>query len=315
MKKYKKILLRILSDKFLIKYRFKKVFEKDLNLKNPQTFNEKMQWLKIHDRKKIYTTMVDKYEAKSFVAEKIGNEYIIPTLGIYKKWKEIDFSKLPNQFVIKCTHDSGSVVICKDKKTFNIEEAKKKIEEHLKINYYYLGREWPYKNAKKRIIIEEYLQGDNSPKQFDFFCFNGKAKFCFAMYEEAHEQNDEGDIDFLNIDFKPFQKKFIEYIENEEKTKTKPKNFDKMIEIAEKLSSGTKFLRVDLYNVNGKIKFGELTFYPCSGFYKLEDDEIALEYGKLLDLGEKRNLFSKIINTIKKILFKTNKKEEVNEKI
>lgn len=139
---------------------FKRKMGYDLDIKNPITFNEKLQWLKLHDRKPEYTQMVDKYEAKKYVAEKIGKEYVIPTLGVYDTFDEIDFGKLPQQFVLKCTHDSGSIVICRDKNTFNKEEAKSILESKLKRNYYWSGREWPYKNVKPRIIAEKMLKED-----------------------------------------------------------------------------------------------------------------------------------------------------------
>lgn len=146
-----------LPDKAFIKLKYKDKFGKKINLNNPQTFNEKLQWLKLYDRNPEYTKMVDKYEVKKYVASIIGEEYIIPTLGVWNKFEDIDFNKLPDQFVLKCTHDSGGLVICKDKSKLDINEAKKKIEKSLKINYYYLSREWPYKNVKPQIIAEKYM--------------------------------------------------------------------------------------------------------------------------------------------------------------
>ena len=148
----------IVPDKMFLKIKYRIHCGKKLNLKNPQTFNEKLQWLKLYDRKDIYTTMVDKYEAKKYVASVIGEEYIIPTLGVYDKFDEIDFDKLPNQFVMKCTHDSGGIVIVKDKSKFDKEVARKKINKFLKRKFYYTNREWPYKNVKPRIIIEKYMR-------------------------------------------------------------------------------------------------------------------------------------------------------------
>ena len=157
MKELIKKLLKLLPDYIFLKIKYKYKFNKKLDLNNPQTFNEKLQWLKLYDRNPEYTKMVDKYEAKKYVANIIGEEYIIPTLGVYDKFEDINFATLPNQFVIKCTHDSGGLIICKDKTKLNIKEARKKINKSLKRNYFYTGREWPYKNIKPRIIIEKYI--------------------------------------------------------------------------------------------------------------------------------------------------------------
>ena len=163
-----------IPDSIVLKCIYRSELNKKLNLNNPKTFNEKLQWLKLYDRKDIYTTMVDKYEAKKYVAGIIGEEYIIPTIGIYNSFDEIDFDKLPKRFVMKCTHDSGGIIICKDKSNFNKVLAKKKIEKSLKKNYYYGGREWPYKNVKPRIIIEEYMEDKKHHELRDYkiFCFN-----------------------------------------------------------------------------------------------------------------------------------------------
>ena len=149
---------KLIPISIVIHHQYKKVFRKRLNLKKVKTFNEKLQWLKLYDRKSIYTTMVDKYEAKKYVAERIGDDYIIPTIGVWDSFDEIDFDKLPNRFVLKCTHDSGGLVICKDKESLDIKKAKKKIEKCLNCNYYLRYREWPYKNVKPRIIAEQYME-------------------------------------------------------------------------------------------------------------------------------------------------------------
>ena len=275
--------INLFNDKTYLKIRYYATFKKNLNLQNPQTFNEKLQWLKLNDRKDIYTKMVDKYEAKSYVSKIIGNKYIIPTLGIYNNFDEIDFNKLPNQFVIKCTHDSGGLVIVTDKSKLDIEKSKKKINKSLKRNYYYLGREWPYKNVKPRIIIEKYMKDNsiNDLMDYKFFCFNGKCKFFKIDFNrltkhQANYYDTKGNILPFGEEICPpdFAKKL-----------ELPVNLKKMINLAEKLSQNITFLRVDFYEINGNIYFGELTFYPASGFGKFQPEEWDLKLGNLIDLS------------------------------
>ena len=174
-----------IRDDYFLKLQYKDIIGKKLNLENPKTFNEKLQWLKLNDRKDIYTTMVDKYEVKDYVANIIGKEYVIPTLGIYDKFEDINFENLPNQFVMKCTHDSGSTIVCKDKSKLNIKQIKNKLNKFLKKNFYYEGREWPYKNVKPRIIIEQYMENDNGTPiaDYKFYCFSGKSNYVMVCTE------------------------------------------------------------------------------------------------------------------------------------
>ena len=175
----------------------------DLNLENPTRYTEKLQWLKLYDRKPEYTVMVDKYAVKSYVAKKIGHSYIIPTLGVWERFEDIDFDKLPNQFVLKCTHDSGGLVICRDKSVLDMEAAARKIRASLKRNYYYSSREWPYKNVKPRIIAEKYIEDHNSSglRDYKFFCFNGKVEFLYLS--EGLENHQTARISFVSLDWKP----------------------------------------------------------------------------------------------------------------
>lgn len=285
-----------LEDKEYLKILYRKVFKKELDLNNPQTFNEKLQWLKLNDRKDVYTTMVDKYEVKKYVSDIIGKEYIIPTLGIYDNFDEIDFNKLPNQFVIKCTHDSGGVVICKNKEKLDIKEAKRKIDKSLKNNYYYSGREWPYKNVKPRIIIDEYIEDKIRHELVDYkiYAFNGKCDYVMACFDRFN-----GGPKFIYFDRdwnikKEFSSDGLKYGNNIELTK--PKNLDKMFESAEKLSKGIPFVRVDFYEANGKMYFGELTFYPSSGFDNTRTPEIKEYLNKKLKIKgedyEKNRIFN-----------------------
>ena len=172
-------LLKIIPDSIYLRYAYKKLMGKNLNLRKPKTFNEKLQWLKLHDRNPLYTTLVDKYAVKSWVAEKIGDSYVIPTLGVWNKFENIDFEKLPNQFVLKCTHDSGSVVVCKDKSCFNKELAERKLNDCLKRNFYYQFREWPYKNVPPRIIAEPYVEDQKCAelRDYKFYTFGGEPKY------------------------------------------------------------------------------------------------------------------------------------------
>lgn len=255
-----------LEDKTYLKFLYKMCLNKTLNLDNPQTFNEKLQWLKLYDRKPEYTKMVDKYEVKKYVANIIGDEYIIPTIGIYNNFDEINFEELPKQFVMKCTHDSGGIVICKDKQKLDLKEAKIKIKRSLKNNYFYFGREWPYKNVKPRIIIDEYIEDNIRHELVDYkiYAFNGQCDYVMACFDRFN-----GGPKFIYFDRewnikKEFSKDGLKYGENI--NLSKPKNIDKMFECAEKLSQGIPFVRVDFYEANGKMYFGELTFYPSSGF-------------------------------------------------
>ena len=274
---------RIYSDNFYLKCVYRYKFHKKLNLKNPQTFNEKLQWLKLYDRKPEYTQMVDKYEAKKYIAEKIGEEYVIPTLGVWDKFEEIDFDKLPNQFVLKTTHDSGGVVICKDKGNFDKETAKKKLKKSLKRNYYWHGREWPYKNVKPRILAEEYMVDESGYelKDYKFFCFNGKMKVFFVA-KDRQTKGEETKFDFFDEIFEHLP--FTNGHPNSEPPYFKPENFEKMKELAEKLSQGIPHLRVDFYNINGKIYLGELTFSHWSGFVPFEPEEWDYTLGSWIDL-------------------------------
>ena len=275
----------LISDKLYIKCLYRDRIGKKLNLKNPQTMNEKLQWLKLYDRKPEYTDLVDKLKVKEIVAEKIGEEYIIPTLGVWGNADDIDFDALPDQFVLKCSHDSASIEICKDKEGFDFEGAKRRLNEHLKINHFWSAREWPYKYIKPRIIAEEYLNNSeiNGLRDYKFYCFNGKPRFLYIS--EGLVDHSTAKISFVENDWRlsPFQRLDYEHFDY---LPEKPKNFDNMISLSEVLSDHIPFVRVDMYNVNGIIYFSEFTFYPCSGmmpFSPLEWDETI---GSWLELPE-----------------------------
>jgi hypothetical protein len=259
------------------------IFKRNINLDSPETFCEKIQWLKLHDRNPLYTKLVDKYEVKQYVADKIGEDYIIPTIGVWDSVDEIDFDNLPNQFVLKCTHDSGGLVVCKDKNKLNIKETKKKLRHSLKQNFYYFGREWPYKNVKPRIIAEKYMVDSKMGelRDYKFFCFGGQVKcykIDFDRFIEHHANYYDMDNNILNFGEEIIPPKFNKEIEI-------PKTVGKMKQLAEQLSKETPFMRTDFYDVDGNIYFGELTFYPGSGCVKFTDEESDRLLGSWIKLS------------------------------
>ena len=274
-----------ISDKNYIEKEFYYRLGKVLDLENPQTFNEKLQWLKLYDRKPEYTKMVDKYQAKKYVAEKIGEEYIIPTLGIWNRAEDIEWEKLPDKFVLKATHDSGGLVICRDKNTLDKKATIDKLNKSLKTDYYLLHREWPYKDVPRKIIAEKFMtdKENDDLKDYKFYCFNGEPQFLYLS--EGMENHATAKISFVNLDwtFADFGRTdYSPFLE----LPPKPLNLEKMIEISRKLSDGIKFLRVDLYEINEKIYFGELTFCPCAGMMSFLPASADLEVGKKLQIIE-----------------------------
>jgi len=254
-----------------------------LSLEKPETFNEKLQWLKLNYRKPEMIKMVDKYAVKAYVSKIIGDEYIIPTLGIWDSFDQISFDDLPDKFVLKTTHDSGSIVICSDKNTFNFVEAKNKLTKALKKKYYLIGREWVYKYVQPRIIAEPYLE-DNETKElrdYKFFCFNGKAK-CFKIDFDRFSMHRANYYDMENGDLLEFGES--DYPRDPENKLKMPKNLMQMKVVAEKIAKDYPFLRVDFYEVNGKMYLGELTFFPSSGFGKLTTKESEYLLGSWIRL-------------------------------
>ena len=276
-------LLNFLSDKAYLKLMFKVRLGKKLNLKNPKSYNEKLQWLKLYDRNPEYVKIVDKFDVKTIIEQKIGEQYIIPTLGVWDSFDEIDFDTLPNQFVLKCTHDSGGLVISKDKTTLDKVKAKEKIESSLKTNYFWHGREWPYKNLKPRIIAEKYMVDESGYelKDYKFFCFDGKVKALFIA-KDRQKEGEETKFDFFDENFNHLP--FTNGHPNSTPPFFKPDKFKEMKEIAEKLSAGFAHIRVDLYNINGQIYFGELTLFHWSGMTPFEPEEWDYKFGSWIDL-------------------------------
>lgn len=284
-----KALLKVIKpeyipDKLFLKYQYHYVFGNKLNLKHPKTFNEKLQWLKLYDRNPLYTTLVDKYAVKQWVSKIIGDEYIIPTIATYDNIEDIKLDELPNQFVMKCTHDSGSIVICKDKNTFNFDNAKAILKSGLDHNFYIKHREWPYKNVPRRIIAEEYMEDDKTHelRDFKFFCMNGVCKALFIATDRM--KNDEPFFDFFDTDFNHL--KIVQGHPNNPDTILKPKSFHLMKELASRLSLGIPNVRCDFYEVNGKPYFGEMTFFHYSGLVPFNPEKIDKEWGAWITLPQ-----------------------------
>lgn len=258
-----------------------------LDLNNPKTFNEKLQWIKLHNRDPLYTKLVDKYEVRGYVAETIGEEHLIPLLGVWDNVDDIDFNKLPDQFVLKCTHDSGGLIICRDKPKLDIKTAKKKIKSCLKFNYYWAWREWPYKNVRPRIIAEKYMVDESKTelKDYKLFCFNGIPKALFVATERGIHQTK---ADFFDTEFKHLPLK-QGYPNNMQRQIIKPKGFGEMLFLAEKLTTNLVFCRVDFYDINGHVYFGELTLTHFSGLKPFEPKEWDYKFGDWINLGIKNN--------------------------
>jgi len=275
----------LLSDEIYLKILYRVRMGKKLNLKNPTCFNEKLQWLKLYDRKPLYTTLVDKYAVRQYIKDKIGEEYLIPLVGgPWKSFDEIDFDALPNQFVLKCTHDSGGLVICRDKSKLDRDAARKKISGCLKLNYYFGGREWPYKNVPPRIIAEQYMtdeENDNLPV-YKIFCFHGEPRIIQSIQND--KQPNES-IDYFDTDWNLLELR--QNFPNSANPFARPDQLPAMLEVAKKLAKGMSFIRVDLYTINGKVKFSEYTFYSDSGTAKFEPDTWDLTLGQWLRLPEK----------------------------
>ena len=262
---------------------------KRLNLKNPKMYSEKLQWLKLYNRKPEYTMMVDKLAVKDYVASIIGREYIIPTLGVWDDPNEIEWDKLPKRFVLKTTNGGGSlgVVICKDKATFNRMEAVKRLKSNLKSDAYRVQLEWPYKDVPRRIMAEKYIEPDintNDLPDYKFFCFNGEVK-CLFVATGRQNLEDEVKFDFFDVDFRHLP--FRQGHDNAKVSPPMPKNFELMKEIAAKLSKDIPHVRVDLYDLGDKVLFGEMTMYHFGGLVPFEPEEWDYRFGEWLILPEK----------------------------
>ena len=273
-----------ISDKTYLRFKYWLNMDKKLDLKNPKTFNEKLQWLKLYNRKPEYTMMVDKYAVREYIKEKLGEEYLIPLLGVWDSPDDIDFGKLPNQFVLKCNHNSGlGMCICKDKSKLDINKVKKELKKGLRQDYYLTSREWPYKDVPRKIVAEKYMEERLNTELNDYklMCFNGKVQCSFVCSERF---SDDGlKVTFFDRDWNvlPFERHYPKSVNAIEK----PKTYEKMVEFAEILSKDIPFVRVDFYEISGKLYFGELTFFPGSGYEEFEPEEWDYKLGKMIDLN------------------------------
>ena len=272
-----------IPDKLYLRIQYFLYMGERLNLNNPQTFCDKIQYLKLYDRKEYYHKLVDKYEVKKIISSLIGNDYVIPTLGVWDSFDDIDFSTLPQQFVLKTTNASQTTMICMDKRSFDVDKVRKLFKRYLKISLYKNFREWVYKGVKPRIIAERYMELVEGEDLIDykFYCFDGEPLYCQVIKNRRKEETiDFFDQDWNHQEFWGLRSK----VTQSKVTIERPINYDKMLEIARKLSKGIAFLRVDLYNLHGKIYFGELTFYPSAGFGFFTPKEWNVKLGNLIRL-------------------------------
>ena len=294
-KVFRKILLKAndlgmlnnLDDKKFIEILFNLSMPYKLDLSCPRKFNEKIQFLKLFDRNPVYTQYVDKIEVKKIITSILGDEYVIPTIGVYTNAKDIDFDKLPNSFVLKCNHNShDGLCVCPSKRNIVVDRVKKDLNKALNINYFYRAREWPYKNVVPKILAEKYISDQDNLTgltDYKFFCFNG-----FVPCVMVCSNRMTGETRFVFLDR---NKKILKYnksslsINETYYEANLPENFDRMFEIASILSKGFPFVRIDLYNVKGRIYFGEFTLYPDGGLDSNLLEETELYFGDLIDLN------------------------------
>lgn len=271
-----------------LKRRFHIVTGRELDLDDPRTYTEKLQWLKLYDNRPEYTRMVDKYEVKQYVAEKIGPEYVIPLLGVWDRAEDIDFDSLPDRFVLKTTHDSGGIVVCQDKAKLDIPAARKRLAHFLKRKYYDQNREWPYKHVVPRIIAEAYMEDSRQGelRDYKFFTFGGEPKVLYIA--QGRGRGEPTVADFFDMEFN-----HLDLTIDHDKAPVppeKPRCFEEMKGLAAKLSQGTPQLRVDFYEVDGKVYFGEMTFFHCSGCATFHPAEWDKTFGDWVTLPEKHVL-------------------------
>lgn len=281
-----------LRDETYIKIWYKIMFGKKLNLKSPVTFNEKLQWLKLYDHQPIYTTMVDKYAVKEYVASQIGDDYVIPLLAVWEKPEDINFDSLPNQFVLKVTHGGGSygVIVCKDKKKLNKQEVLVTLNQAMMVDGYEKNKEWPYKNVHRRVIAEKYMEDKDTKelRDYKFFCFNGEPKLLFVATGRGKQK--EPNFDWFDMSYNHIKLRTEHPNSDPSKLPQKPKAFDEMKQVASKLSTGLPHVRIDLYEVNGKVYFGEYTFFHWSGVNHFDPEEWNERMGEWINLPENKTI-------------------------
>ena len=276
-------LYRTMPDEAYLKRIYRIHLSKQLDLDSPKSFNEKLQWLKLHDHNPAYQQMADKAEVKSYVAERIGEEYIIPTLGVYDCFDAIDFSVMPEKFVLKCTHDSGGLVICRDKSRFDQQHAEKTINHYLKRDYYSCWREWPYKDLPHRIIAEKYIEAEKGDlADYKIHCFNGEPRIILVCQDRFSESGLKED--FFNEHWEHLDVRRPDH-PNSDKEIEKPAQLEKMLELARCLSKDLPFVRIDLYLVKDRILFSEITFFPAGGLSPFVPDKWDRIFGDMLDIS------------------------------
>ena len=271
----------IRNDERYVRWSYFLATHQHLDLDTPKTFNEKLQWLKLHDQRPEYTMMVDKYAVKEYIANILGKEYVFETLGVWNDFDDIDFFQLPNQFVLKCTHDSGGLIICRDKAKLDMSAARNRIKHCMRKNYYYASREYPYRDVPHRIIAEPLMVDESGVelKDYKIFCFNGTPKMIevdFGRFSE-HQRNIY-DTNWMLMDLE------LKYPRNPSLEIDRPAHLDEMLEIAGRLSQDIPHVRVDLYYINGKIYFGELTFFHGSGYESFRPEKWNEKAGEWLGL-------------------------------
>lgn len=274
-------LLNFVPDKLYLKTVFKIETGYPLNLKRPQTYNEKLQWLKLYDRRPEYIIYADKYKVRDYIAKTLGDQYLIPLIGMYKKAEEIPWNDLPNRFVLKCNHASGTNIICKNKSELDIASTEKQLNAWLRRNAFWGAREWCYKDIEPCIICEEFIktQDGNTPDDYKFMCFNGAPR----LIQVHHDRYGAHTLDYYTPDWKKADLQRIDADVSSEEAE-KPQKLDEMLLIAKKLSKDMYYARIDLYCVNERIYFGEITMYPTGGFStfsRYEDDLLLGSYMKL----------------------------------
>lgn len=276
-------LYKNLDDKKFIEKMFAVTMKYPLNLEKPETFNEKLQWLKLYDRNPLYTKLVDKYKVREYIAKKIGEEYLIPLLGVWDDPSDIDFDILPNKFVLKCNHNSGlGMCICTDKSKLDINKVKNELKKGLEQDYYLNGREWPYKNVPRKIICEKYMANDSAEglDDYKFYCFDGQVKLLGIFQGRNTDRLTTGDFFDRNYEWQNMK---YGYPNSKQKPK-KPNKFEEMVKLAEILSEGFAEIRVDLYLCGEKIYFGELTFFDGGGFDEIEPVDWDYKLGSYINL-------------------------------
>ena len=272
-----------LSDEEFLKKVFPKYMGYPLDLENPKTFSEKLQWLKVNYREPIQTVMVDKHEAKHFIAHRVGDQYIIPTLAVWDSVEDIDFDALPNQFVLKCTHDSGGIVICKDKSSLDREAAKAKLRASLKRDYSKIAREWAYQNVPHRIIAEKYISelGNDDLLDYKMYSFHGEPKLTVVCSDRFSKTGTR--MNFYDINWEPMGIHFGHYPPLSTEF-PKPATYEEMKRLTAELSKDCPFLRVDFYEIKGRLYIGELTFFPGAGLEQFCPMTKDYELGEWLHL-------------------------------